>query len=182
MAHFDVLKRSIHFIWHLLDEQMTTLIEVIGDFFDDIASDADFVETQIDPHQAVVDGSLTDFERFYNAAPSGGDTVDIRRNRVVSKIRIKGGFNIQKFVDIATALGYVYGDTGDKHLILSEGDYAPFRADRGRADIDRVYDQDSSLSQYTVVVSGTDVETDNDLQSAFNRIHCAGTNFIFSNV
>ena len=181
MAHTNVVKKVCFFIYDLLDDELKDCLAVCGEFFDDIKTDFDFILSQIDIYQATVAGTLEDFERVYNCIPESGDTVAVRQNRVIAALRAKGGLNVLYFEKIAEGLGYTVGPIGSPHLQFSEGDYEPFRADYGQADIDTIYDQDTGYSMYTVVVTGTDVETDADLQARFEKQRCAGVEFVYVN-
>lgn len=177
MSYVTTIKQVLFFVYDLLSDELRSVIEVVGELFDDIKTDFETVLSQIDPNEATVTGLLLDYERFYRCVPGSGDTVATRRERVVAAIRAKGGLNRSHFENIAEALGYTVGTDID----ITEGDFAPFRADYGRADIDAVYDQGDGKSMYTVVVTGNGVEDDNDLQQRFDKQHCCGIEFVYVN-
>lgn len=181
MYNTTVLRQLIQFCWHLLSDDLRTTVEVVGECFDELCDTVETIRLQIFPQYAIIAGSLPDFERDYNC-PTRDDELTTRRNRVVAAIRARGGLNKKYFVGIAQGLGYVIGSTGEKYLNFTEGLYAPFRADISRADIDRVYDGNGGYSKYSVIVTGTDVETDLDLQRLFNKQGACGVTFIYSNV
>lgn len=179
--HIDVIHRLLQWVWHLLDDEIISMLEVIGDFFDDISTDIDSVLTQMDLFQSDADGSLPDFERFYRIPVLSGATVAERRSRVIARIRARGPLNYLKMYSIADALGYSI-DSGVKYLTVTEGIDRLFRAGYGMAGINQVWNQSTGGSMYDVIVTGTDVETDAELQFLINRLRLQGTNFIFENV
>jgi uncharacterized protein YmfQ (DUF2313 family) len=179
--HSNVLIQAIHFCYNMLDDELRAMVDVIGEFFDTIEDVIDSVLIEMYPATATIAGMLPDYEQYYRCIALTGDSVEMRRNRVVAAIRTKGGLNRDCFYRIADALGYSIG-AGIKYLTIEEGNYKPFRAGISRAGIDAVYDQSVGASMFDVVVTGTDVETDADLHSGFERQRAAGINFIYVNV
>lgn len=177
MDHTSAIRKIIHFVYDLLDDELKNVVAVAGEQFDEIYDMFEEIKTQINPLEATVNGSLTDYERFYQCIPESGDTLAVRRNRIVAKIRARGGLNRLYFENIAEALGYTVG----ADIVITEGDFAAFKADYGRADIDKVYDQGAGASQYTVVVTGDGVESDTVLQYRFDKQRCCGIEFSYVN-
>ncbi|MFA5751129.1 MAG: hypothetical protein WC898_02455 [Candidatus Paceibacterota bacterium] len=178
MISVNALKKILCFVFDLFDDELKYMLDVIGGVFDDINDTIAFIKTQINPFEAIVDGSLPDFERFYQVYPATGDTLNTRRNNVVAAMRSRGGMNVSRFHLIAEGLGYIIGTT----LIITEGSYQAFRADFSHADIDIIYDQDGIYSMYTVIVTGINVESDLILQKAFEKQRSPGINFIYDNL
>jgi uncharacterized protein YmfQ (DUF2313 family) len=52
------------------------------------------------------DNLLADFERTCALTPSAADTYQARRDRVIAKLRARGGLSIAYFTQAASALGY----------------------------------------------------------------------------
>jgi uncharacterized protein YmfQ (DUF2313 family) len=182
-THVNVMKQILHFVWDLLDDELRTVVIVTGEFFDNIQDVMMFVKTQIIPYDSTVDGTLTDFERFYRLFPAVSDTLSMRRDRIIAAIRASGGLNISYFYRIANSFGYSIGlGSGTKYLTIAETPCKPFRAGYGRAGQDAVYANSYGSSMYTVIVFGTGVEDDVYLHSAFNKQHCAGVEILYSNV
>jgi uncharacterized protein YmfQ (DUF2313 family) len=180
MKTINSIKQILFFILDFLDDDLQCALSVIGDLFDDIDSKIDLILSEIEISNSAETGLLPDYERYYHVPPRTGDTVEIRRNRVVAAFRAKGGFNRLRFKTVAHGFGYS-AENADKSISFTDGQFNPFRADISQADIDAVYDGAAGESQYTIEVSGTDVESDVDLQSALNRLRAAGTELIFSN-
>lgn len=125
--------------------------------------------------------TIADWERVYALPSPSGTTLSARRAAVAAADLATGGLARPYFESIAAKLGYGIGGSIDPHLRIVENAFPPFRADFGRADIDRVYDQGSGESRYTVQVFGTNVETDTVLQSLFNRLKTHGTTIVYIN-
>ncbi len=179
--NFSALRHFLHFVWDLLDDELKAMVEVIGDLFDEVEADVDYVTTQIDPGAADIAGTLPDFERFHKIPVYTGSTLEERRNRVKARIRARGPLNFPKFYQIAAALGYSIG-SGIKYLSVIEGEHKPFRAGYSQAGIDAVWDQTVGNSMYDVIIRGTAVETDTELQYLVNKLRAQGINFIYENV
>lgn len=117
---------------------------------------------------------------FFGAIQSG--TPEERRLGLLAKVSAYGGQSIDYFYGIAETLGYNrYPSTTDPHIRIADGEFFGFRADIGRADVDKVYDQDTGNSIFTWSVYGTDVESDTVLQSLFNNLKPAHTEVFFHN-
>jgi len=181
MPHINVIIQTISFCYNQFSDDLKIVIEVIADLFDAIDSLIDTILIEMNPLTATISGMLPEYERYYQCTVVIGDTVEIRRNRVVATIRNRGGLDRAAFYRLADAMGYTIG-TGIKAISLIEGHYYPFRAGYGRAGIDKIYDQTVGASLYDVIVSGNDVETDTTLQFLFNKQKAAGINFNWENL
>lgn len=144
---------------------------------------ADYLLLEMFPDSATVEGLLANFERVYDIVPSSTATLAQRRQAALAAIRAKGGLTKSHFETMAQGLGYTIGlpAVGDPHCRIVEGEFGPFRADYGQADVDEVYDQGTGASMYTWRVLGTDVETDTTLQTIFEALKTAGTEVVFAN-
>jgi hypothetical protein len=171
----------IHFVLGLLDDELSVIPDVVGDLFDDLRDLSLFVQDQINPFKATANGSLIDFERVFKCVPKVGDSLSTRRGRVIAAIRATGDLNKQYFYRIAESLGYTI-DSGVKYLSIIENYFQPFRAGYGRAGIDPVYSVSTGVSQYTVLVVGTGVADDADLQFRFSKQVLAGVELLYSNI
>lgn len=182
VMHKNVLIQALSFCYDLFDEELQAMIEVIGDFFDAIDAVIDTVLSEMNPFTATESGFLPDYERYYKCSVSSGDTEAVRRGRVLAAIRCRGDMRLIAFYRIADALGYTIG-AGDKYLTIVEGEYhAPFRVGISRLDIDQFWDQETGSSMYDILVTGTDVESDTELQYRFNKQKIAGSNIIFNDL
>ena len=175
-----VMRRTLSFVYDKLDDDLRASIECVGECCDNLKEYIEFIENQIHPDNATETGSLEDFERLYKCIPESGDTVQVRRNRVIAAIRLKGGMSREFFEVVAEGLGYEIATSGSKYLQFFEGEFAPFRAGISRAG-DRVYELTGDYTRYTVVVRGTNVENDTDLQRYFGILCTTGVNFIYEN-
>lgn len=182
MTSVQALRQFLFFVWDLLDDAIKSMVEVIGERVDSIVGDYAALVAEVDIYSATVDGLLPEYERYYHVVPQNGDTLDARRLRVIAALRSRGNYNLQKFENIAEGLGYVIGNSGLKYLIISDADFPPFRAGISRAGIDAVYDYAAGSSPYTVLVTGTGVEADYDLQFLFNKRKCLGIEIVFVDV
>lgn len=178
----SAMRKILFFVWDMLDDAIKVAIECVGDLFDSIEADFRTMLAEIDIYQSTIEGLLPEYERYYSLTPRDGDTLTIRRNRVIAALRARGEYCRSRFEIIAMGLGYSIGSSGTKHLVVSDGDFPhPFRADISRADIDVVGSNVVGASIYTVVVTGSTVESDFDLQFLFNKQRCSGTDFLFVN-
>lgn len=125
MTHKDVLK-------------LLFPIELSGDFDKDIELEGGFLDAAQERvedllKEIFVDQSyelIADWERVCGLTPNADDTMQIRRERIINKIRERGGLSRAYFIDIISAFGY----------IITIEEYMPFMAGCGRAG-DAVYTQ-----------------------------------------
>lgn len=179
MTYSDVFRQSIEFVYRFLNDDLKAIFDVVGDIFDDIKIQFDTILSQVDAFQLTDDGLLTEYEALYQCKSTG--TSEQRISRVIAAIRAKGGLNRSYFYTIADALGYSIG-SGSKYIIISEGDFTPWRVGISKIGIDKIWPLSGSTTMYTVLVSGTDVESDDDLQFQFQKQVCAGVSFVFQNI
>jgi uncharacterized protein YmfQ (DUF2313 family) len=89
-------------------------IDLGGDHPADLAHDARMLEAAQRHGDALLDEMfpdgaaqlLADWERVYGIAPGPDDPLQLRRDRVVRAVRMRGGLSIPYFVSLAAALGY----------------------------------------------------------------------------
>lgn len=91
-------------------------VELGGDHAADLALDAKHLDkaqtsaevllVEMFPDQAAV--TLVDWERVLDIHPGADDPLQYRRDKVVRKIREKGGLSIPYFARLAESLGYVF--------------------------------------------------------------------------
>jgi len=137
MLYKDVLKRLFP-------------IELNGDFEKDIAIEGkhlDDAQSRAEDllKESFPDGAyelLPDWERVCGLTPGSDDTLQLRRDRVIRKLRERGGLSIPYFIALAAAMGY--------EITIEE--LMPFMAGWGRAG-DALYIYES-LWIWRVKVSG----------------------------
>lgn len=177
----NAFHKAIAFVYDLLDDDLKAAIEVVGEFFDDIRTDCDFVLSQIDIYQLTTSGLLVETELFYGLPSTG--TLTYRRQRIAAAKRSIRGYSKAHFESVAKALGYTIGTSGTKYLTFIEGTYGSFRVGISLVGIDKIYNPaNNSTSTYTVIISGTNVETDTDLQLLFDKMRMPGITLIYSDV
>lgn len=162
-----------------LGDTFETDLQIEGKHIDAVEDSAKTLQDEMFPDTTIA--LLADWERRYNINPPAGASVVQRRNAVIAKMRATGGINKAYFYNIANGLGFNIESSTDPHLRIAEGEYNPFMADYGRADIDAVYDQDSGYSRFTWVAYGTNVESHDILQSIFKELKPEGTQVAFTN-
>lgn len=74
----------------------------IGEQFDDIETDIDTLFDEIFPQTASVE-FIAKFEKDWDVIPNTGDTLQIRRDNVITKMRLTGDLSILHYVDIAAS-------------------------------------------------------------------------------
>jgi uncharacterized protein YmfQ (DUF2313 family) len=123
---------------------------------------------------------LTEWETAFDLVHTG--TTLERQQRITAYMAAVGGQSIDYFYGLAEKLGYHrHPSTTDPHIQILEGQTIGFRVGISRIGIDPVYDNASGASYATLVVKGTDVETDTDLQALFQLYKPAHTEISFVN-
>jgi uncharacterized protein YmfQ (DUF2313 family) len=158
-----------------------TDLEIEADHLDNAETSAELLLQEFFPESSAL--LLSDWERALGIVPADGASTAQRRLEIAAKDGATGGLSKAYFEQLAGGLGFSIGSPGDAdpHLRLRDGLYPPFRSDYAQADVDKIYDQGSGYSQYTLVVSGTSVESNTVLQELFNKLKPAFTEVIFIN-
>ena len=148
-------------------------IELGGVFPDDVAIEGkhlDSAETSAEKLlQEMFPDTTTELieecERVLGIVPDPGDTLDVRRERVLSKVREVGGLSKDYFIKLAEALGYT----------VEIEEIVPFMAGWSAAG-DRLYVEDAVFC-WKVRVYG--VTSAPDLEAKFNALKPAHTYVFF---
>ncbi len=118
MFHKDVLKNlnplSIEGVYD-------SDIEIEGKHLDEAQLSAEELLNEMFPHRALT--FLSRWERVLAITPSSEDTVQLRRDRIVNKLRARGGLHLQYFIILAETLGHT----------ITIDEYQPFMAGIGEA-------------------------------------------------
>lgn len=101
MLHKDVLKRLLPIE---LSGEFEKDIEIEGKHLDDAQARAEKLLNEMFPDQS--HELLPDWERVCGLMPGRDDTLQLRRDRVVRKLRERGGLSIPYFISLAAAMGY----------------------------------------------------------------------------
>jgi hypothetical protein len=142
----------------------------------------DDLRGEILPNNSTLDpvtGMLEIWEDIFGLAHTG--SLADRRELVGSMMAATGGLNKGKFYLAASAFGYYTAPHADPHIEIIDGFYMPFRVGFGRIGIDRIYDNESGHSVFTILVKGTDVESDTNLQALFEAMARPAFEFIYIN-
>ncbi len=89
-------------------------LELGGVFDDDVALEgAQLDDAQVSADQLLKEMfpdtctyTITDWERTYGVTPSANDPLQVRQNRVLAKLRARGGLSLQYFLNVAQTMGY----------------------------------------------------------------------------
>lgn len=79
-------------------------IEIEGKHLDEVQSRAEDLLNEMFPDQSFE--LLTDWERVCGLIPGAEDTLQLRRDRVIRKLRERGGLSREYFIALAADLGY----------------------------------------------------------------------------
>jgi uncharacterized protein YmfQ (DUF2313 family) len=79
-------------------------IELEGKHLDDAQLRAEHLLNEMFPDQSYE--LLPDWERVCGLTPGNDDTLQLRRDRVIRKLRERGGLSIPYFIALAEAMGY----------------------------------------------------------------------------
>ena len=102
MSHKDILKQLFPFeLGGVLDQD----IEIEGGLLDHALARSDKLMQEIFPDTA--DELISDWERVLAIIPGSTDPLQLRRDRVVTKLRKRGGLSIAYFTALALEWGYV---------------------------------------------------------------------------
>ena len=163
------------------------ILHVQGTALDTTEVAASLLLTEMFPDSAsetAQTGLISAWERLLSIVPSSGQSIADRRLVVCAKYRAVGGLGKSYFEGTAEGRGYKIGThvgVGDPHLRVADGEFVPFRADYGRADIDAVYDQGAGANMFTWRVFGTSVESDAALIALFQDLKPAWSELVFVN-
>jgi len=166
----------------IVGENIDKILRLKGKRLDTVSDDLAVLKRELFPDTA--DGLISFYESVYQIVPAESATLEERRNTIIAKRRARGRCNDNFFRKIATGLGYAIGthaEVGDPHLRMTEGDYPSARAGFAKAGISKVWDQVTGQSRYTWCVRGTNVESDLNLQSIFNKHKLKSTDIKFIN-
>ena len=101
MSHSDTLKLLFPIE---LQGDFVKDIEVEGKYLDGAQSRAEQLLNEMFPDQS--HELLPDWERVCGLTPGSDDTLQLRRDRVIRKLRERGSLSIPYFIALAAAMGY----------------------------------------------------------------------------
>lgn len=101
MLHSDALKLLLPIT---LGGTFGIELAIEGAALDRAADDGEILLAELFPSGAYE--TLADWERVYGLAPAADDPLQLRRNRIVQKMRDLGRLDIAYFTGLAAALGY----------------------------------------------------------------------------
>jgi len=171
MKHADALKLLFPI---QLGGVFSADIELEGKQFDDAQSSAEQLLKEMLPQLANM--TISDWERVCGLTPEAGDLLQVRQNRVLSKLRMHGGLSIPYFIQIAASMGYTI--TIDELLPNTDGcgDEGIFRWRVTTAGIGPVYFRAGVSCAGDRLVEGDIV---NSLEGIFTYLKPAHTQVIF---
>ncbi|KUG24583.1 prophage tail protein [hydrocarbon metagenome] len=102
MKHADALKLLFPLE---LGGVFATDIELEGKQFDDAQASAELLLNEMLPHLA--DMTIADWERVCGVTPAVDELLQVRQNRVLARLRTRGGLSLPHFISIAESMGYI---------------------------------------------------------------------------
>lgn len=101
MSHKDTLKLLFPLEFGGVFDQD---IELEGKQFDDAQVNAELLLLEFFPQTAT--SSIADWERYLGVSTIDGDTLQTRQQRVIAKLRSRGGLSLLYFTAFAQTMGY----------------------------------------------------------------------------